>query len=138
MLRTDPYNGSTARAPFEPIKKAISKAKIPENSKVYIIAQHTVGFEYYVLRYEMTGAQFGKVPWSIGTQRNDGDIWTEPTIDVDKWSTILRDFDFVVMYSTTESFNTEFASIFEFEIVEPNTVYKVVKLQGDISLKKVS
>jgi opacity protein-like surface antigen len=138
MLNVSKYQGSEVRASFIPIKQAIEDANMPEQSKVYIIANHTVGFEYYVLRYEMAGMKFGKVPWSIGSTFGDGDIWTDPTWDIDKWSQELRAFDFVALYSTTESFNNEFGSLFESGIVDPNSVYRIIKTEDMVSLSKVS
>jgi hypothetical protein len=136
LLREPQYKGSEWREPFTPMIKAIGAAKIPEGSDVYIITQHKIGFEYYVLRYELIGAQFGQVPFSIGSQNGEGDIWTEPTMDAAKWSKTLRDFDFVVLYITTESFNKEFSSLFKGGVVEANTVYKVEKLAKTVVLSK--
>ena len=137
MLSTSRTNGSEARESFVPIKEAIRIADMPQQSKVYIIANHTVGFEYYVLRYEMAGNKFGQVPWSIGTPFGDTDIWTDPAWDIDRWSKELRAFDYVVLYSTTESFNAEFGSLFESGVVEPNSVYKILKTDDAVSLSKV-
>ena len=138
MLSVSKYQGSEARAPFIPIKQAIRAAQLPQQSKVYIIANHTVGFEYYVLRYEMAGKKFGQVPWSIGTTYGDGDIWTDPSWDIDRWSKELLAFEYVILYSTTESFNNEFGSLFESGIVEPNSVYRIIKTENAVSLSKVS
>jgi hypothetical protein len=138
MLSVSSYQGSDIRAQFIPMKEAINAAKLPKEAKVYIIANHTIGFEYYVLRYEMAGKQFGQVPWSIGSTYGDGDIWTDPAWDIERWSKELRDFDYVVLYSTTESFNNEFGSLFESGIVDPNSVYQVIKTEDSVSLLKVS
>ena len=139
LVRSPQFKGSESREPFAPMLKAIKAAEIPEGSKVYIITQHKIGFEFYVLRYEMIGAQFGEMPFSIGSpfDKKD-DHWTEPTMDAAKWSKTLRDFDFVVFYITTESFNKEFSSLFKGGVVEPNTVYRVVKTSDKVSLSKVS
>jgi hypothetical protein len=137
LLRTDPYKGNQIRAPFVPMIKAIKAAKIPEGDKVYIITQHAAGFEYYVLRYELIGAQFGEMPFSIGSPSGEGDIWTETTMDSAKWAQTLRDFDFVVLYITTESFKKEFSTLFKGGVVEPNTVYKIQKLPKTIMLSKI-
>ena len=136
LLRAPQHKGSEWREPFAPMVKAIKAAKIPEGSKVYIITQHKIGFEYYVLRYELIGAQFGEMPFSIGSPYGEGDIWTEPTMDAAKWSKTLRDFDFVVLYITTESFNEEFSSLFEGGVVEPNTIYKIEKLAKTVVLSE--
>ena len=138
MLRVSSTQGNDARKPFIPVIEAIAKANIPTESMVYIIANHTVGFEYHVLRYEMTGMKFGQVPWSIGSKFGDGDVWTDPAWDVERWSDELREFDYVVLYSTTESFNGEFGSLFESGNAEPNSVYRITKTSDGISLSKVN
>jgi hypothetical protein len=137
LLRIEQYKGSLTREPFVPMVKAIKAAGIPEGDRVYIITQHTAGFEYFVLRYELIGAQFGEVPFSIGSPSGESDIWTEPTMDAAKWSETLRDFDFVVLYITTESFKKEFSTLFEGGVVEPNTVYKIKKLANSVVLSKL-
>jgi hypothetical protein len=136
-LRSPQNKGSDVRVAFAPMVNAIKAAKIPEGSKVYIITQHTVGFEYYVLRYEMVGAQFGKNAFSIGFPYGEGDAWTDPTMGAEKWSMTLRDYDFVVLYNTTDRFNEEFSSLFESGVGEPNSVYKINKLANSVVLSKV-
>jgi hypothetical protein len=138
MLSVSKYQGSEARSSFIPTLESVERSEIPTQSKLFIIAQHTIGFEYFVLVYELTGMQFGRVPWSIGTTYGDEDIWTDPTWDIDKWSKELRSFDYVVLHSTTESFNGEFGSLFESGIVEPNSVYQIIKTEDGVSLSKVS
>lgn len=138
LLRTDQFKGIQYRTPFEPVTKAIDVADIPKGSQVWIIAQHTVGFEYYVLRYEMIDAKFGTVPWSIGSPNGDGDIWTDSAQTAQTWSQELRNFDYVVLYSASEGFYTEFGSLFESGIIDTNSVYKVIKTDGTVSLSKVN
>jgi hypothetical protein len=138
MLRSSPTLGIDSREPLFKTTKAIRSAKIPDGSKVYIVTQHRAGFEFYQLRYEMVGAQFGEMPFSIGTKKDEGDIWTEETMDAKKWSKTLQNFDFVVLSITTESFNDEFASLFKDGLVESDSVYKVMKSQESILLVKVA
>ncbi len=137
MLGVSKTQGSEVRKPFIPVVEAIKKAKIPERSKVYIVAQHTVGFEYFVLRYEMAGKKFGQVPWSMGTPFGDTDVWTDPTWDKEKWSNALQEFDYVVLYKTTEDFNSEFGSLFETGVVETDAVYRIVNDGSRVTLSKI-
>jgi hypothetical protein len=138
MLGVSSTQGSEVRKQFIPVVEAIRKAAMPEQSQVYIIAEHTVGFEYYVLRYEMANMKFGKVPWSIGTTYGEGDIWTDPAWDIRKWSNVLRGYDYVVLYRTTESFNSEFGSLFRSGVIDSESVYRVVKNGEKVSLSKVN
>ena len=137
LLRSPQNKGSVVREGFAPMVQAINAAKVPDGSKVYVITQHTVGFEYFVIRYEMIGAQFGKNAFSIGSKWGEDDIWTDPTMDAEKWSKTLRDYDFVVLYNTTDLFNEEFSSLFESGVGEPNSVYKIKKLANSVVLSKV-
>jgi hypothetical protein len=137
MLRAPHYKGIESRAPLDKMLKAIEVANIPEGAKVYIITQHKVGYEYFVLRYEMIYAQFEAVAFSIGSPYGEGDIWTDTTVDSEKWSETLLDFDYVVLYNSTESFINEFSSLFEDGIVEENSVYKTVKLSNSSLLTKI-
>lgn len=138
MLRSSPNLGIDWREPLFKTTNAIKAAKIPDGSKVYIVTQHRAGFEFYLLRYEMVGAQFGEMPFSIGTKKDEGDIWTEEAMGAKKWSETLRDFDFVVLSITTESFNDEFSSLFKDGIVESDSVYKVMKYQNRVLLVKAA
>jgi len=138
MLRSAPTRGIEKREPLLETTRAIKTAKIPDGSKVYIVTQHRDGFEYFLLRYEMVGAKFGEVPFSLGAKKDEGDIWTDESIDAKKWSETLRDFDFVVLSITTEGFNEEFSSLFEDGLVESDSVYKVMKNQNSVILVKVS
>lgn len=138
MLRSSPNLGIDWREPLFKTTNAIKAAKIPDGSKVYIVTQHRAGFEFYLLRYEMVGAQFGEMPFSIGTKKDEGDIWTEESMGAKKWSETLRDFDFVVLSITTESFNDEFSSLFKDGIVESDSVYKVMKYQNRVLLVKAA
>ncbi len=137
MLRTPQNKEMPFRDALAPMVAAIKVAKIPEGAKVYIITQHKVGYEYFVLRYEMMGAQFGAVPFSIGSPSGEGDIWTDPSMDAKKWSKTLLDFDYVVLANATMSFANEYYSLFKDGIILDNSVYKVVKLSDSILLEKI-
>ena len=138
LLRTDQFKGQQYRTPFEPIVKAIDVADIPKGSQVWIIAQHTAGFEYYVLRYELLNFKFGTASWSIGSQNGEGDIWTDSDQTSQTWSEELKSYDYVVLYSASENFYTEFGSLFESGIIDTNSIYKVEKGDNSISLSKIN
>jgi hypothetical protein len=140
MLSVSRNQGSEVRAPLIPILEAVENAKMPEGSRVWIITQHTVGFEYYVLRYEMQNSryEFGEKPFSIGTPYGDTDMWTAPDRTLEKWSDELIDWDYIVFYQSTESFNKQFAALFESGSAESNSVYKVKIAEDEVSLVKVS
>ena len=137
MIRSNPLRGEEIRVIYDPIKAKIKAAKIPDNSKVWIISQHDSGFDYYVLRYEMINLKFGNTAWSIGKPYDDSDIFTDKTMTSSTWANELRQYDYVILYSTTKSFNDEFSGVFDSGTSESNSVYKVVKEPEKVTLTKV-
>jgi len=116
----------------------ISEMNLNKGDRVWIIAQHTVGFEFFLFQYELLPAEVGKIPWSIGSTYGPGDIWTDPKITPEKWSAALNDFDYVLISNTTESFIKEFGYLFDStaELDRPG-FYKVEKLAESIQLTRV-
>jgi hypothetical protein len=86
----------------------------------------------------MINLKFGDAAWSIGTPYDESDIWTDAGISATQWSQELRDYDYVVLYANSESFNEEFSTIFESGTVEPGNVYQVIKNPEGVSLVKVT
>jgi hypothetical protein len=128
---------SQVRAQFEPVLEQAKQAGIKPGDRVWIIAQHTTGFEYWVMRYSLmetsvTGA------WSIGSKLDEGDVWTEEK-SASEWAEELRDYDYVVVLRATESFADQFGELFEnpFDATSPS-VFKVEDVRGSITLTKTS
>ncbi len=90
----------------------INNMGLTQEHKVWIIAQHTFGFEFYFFQYELLPASVGRAPWSIGSNYGPGDIWTDTKITVDVWDEMLNDYDFVLVNNVTESFSKEFGQLF--------------------------
>ena len=86
--------------------------------KVWFIAEHTVGFEFYLFQYELLPASIGRSPWSIGSPYGPGDLWTDTNITREVWDKRLNDFDYVFVHSANEVFLKEFGSLFE----DPSTL----------------
>jgi hypothetical protein len=101
---------SQVRAQFEPVLEQAKQAGIEPGDKVWIIAQHTTGFEYWVMRYSLmetsaTGA------WSIGSKLDEGDVWTKEK-SASEWAQELIDYDYVIVLQASESFSAEFGDLF--------------------------
>ncbi len=129
---------SQVRSTFEIQRWLISKMSLPPNSKVWIVAQHTKGFEFYLLQYELLPANVGKIPFSIGSPSDPGDLWTDQSYDVAKWSKELETYDYVFINNVTETFVKEFGSMFQ----DPSSLnlpgfYKVSRVDDSIILIKV-
>lgn len=118
------------RSQFAPLAQQAQMAGIEKGSKVWIIAQHTSGFEYWIYRYMILQAHVNQGSWSIGTKSGDGDMWTTE-MDQAEWAKQLGDYEFVVFLSANETFMNEFGGIFkdQSQLNSTNT-FKVVK-QGD-------
>ena len=129
---------SQVRALFEPLLENAEQAGVQAGDKVWIIAQHTNGFEYWVLRYSLMGSEVNPNGWSIGSPASDEDIWTLGKSPSD-WAQNLWDYDYVLIYALTDSFATEFEGVFDVipDIGSPH-VYKVAGDGPDLLLTKVS
>lgn len=114
------------RSQYDFQRNMIKEMNFTIDDNVWFIAEHTVGFEFYMFQYELMPANIGRSPWSIGTGYGPGDIWTDSSITPEVWDSKLDDFDFVFVHSVTDSFVKEFGKMFE----DPNSlkgtgIYKV-------------
>jgi hypothetical protein len=96
--------------------------------KVWIICQDTMGFEFYLFQYEVLPASVGSIPFSIGTPSSEQDIWTDPKMTIDKWDSALSEYDYVIVFKSTETFIKEYGDLFE----DPSTlneqgIYRIEK-----------
>jgi hypothetical protein len=103
---------SQVRAQFEPVLEQAKQAGIEAGDRVWIIAQHTAGFEYLVLRYELLTSEIVDSAWSIGSSSSNEDIWTSAKT-AEQWSQDLRGYDFVLVYKVSDSFVSEFGGLFK-------------------------
>ncbi len=128
---------SQVRAQFEPVIEQARDAGIETGDKVWIIAQHTTGFEYWVLRYSFMENETNSGFWSLGSKADENDVWTSEQSAPD-WAEKLRDFDFVVVFRQSSSFQSEFAPLFKSPAeVKDSTVFAVDKTGLDLKLNRV-
>jgi hypothetical protein len=127
---------SQVRAQFEPVLEQVKKTGIAPGDKVWIIAQHTTGFEYFVLRYELLDNSVNDPDWSIGSRYNEEDVWTSPKTQAE-WASELKDYDYVLVYVASESFVDEFGGLFEeSQGISASTVFEVLDNGRSVSLKR--
>jgi hypothetical protein len=129
---------SQVRTQFEPVLEQAKQAGIEPGDKVWIIAQHTTGFEYWVLRYSLMENEANSGFWSIGSRADENDVWTAEKTE-SEWAEELKDYDYVVVLRATESFADQFGELFEnpFDATSPS-VFKVEDVRGSITLTKTS
>jgi hypothetical protein len=124
------------RSQFEPVLEQVNEAGIKPGEKIWIVAQHTTGFEYLVLRYSLLTNPVNLAAWSLGSKMDEGDIWTAEK-SASEWAKELKDYDYVVILKATESFATEFGDLFSHpEDLSTWSVFKVGNSEGKVSLMK--
>jgi hypothetical protein len=128
---------SQVRAQFEPVLEQARQAGIRPGDKVWIIAQHTTGFEYWVMRYSLMENETNSGTWSLGSKADENDVWTAEK-SVSEWAQELADYDYVVTLEVTDTFAKEFAGIFEnLGDLDSSSVFAVEKADSRVSLIRV-
>lgn len=135
---TQPTSTSdTLRAQFETITQKIEFAQFSTDSKIYVITQHKIGFEYYYINYAAFPADVAAMPFSIGKDFGPSDFWTDNNMTPEKWERTLDDFDFVIIYNVSESFVNDYKSIFlDEDKIEEMSIYYVEHMNSGNKLVK--
>jgi hypothetical protein len=127
---------SKVRAQFEPVLEQARAAGIEPGDKVWIIAQHTTGFEYWVLRYSLMENETNSDSWSLGAKADENDVWTAEK-SVSEWSGDLKGYDYVLLFQKSESFQSEFSILFEKSAdVSDSSVFRISDEEGDVRLTR--
>jgi hypothetical protein len=134
----NPYGySSQVRAQFEPVLEQAKQAGIQPGDKVWIIAQHTTGFEYWVLRYSLMENETNSGTWSLGSRADENDVWTAEKTAAE-WAEELKGYDYVLLFRATDSFASEFGGLFGGSTeVESSRVFQVDNSGSTPSLKIV-
>jgi hypothetical protein len=128
---------SQVRAQFEPVLEQARAAGIEPGDKVWIIAQHTTGFEYWVLRYELMENETNSDSWSLGTKADENDVWTVEK-SASEWGDDLKGFDYVLVYRATESLVNDFSELFANPSeLQDSTVFSGTEAIDSIGLTRV-
>lgn len=136
FVKNPPAASQLARAPYEPLVAEMRSAGVGQGDTVWIIAQHTMGGEYWILRYELMPAT-AVGAWSIGTPRDSSDIWTDTTITPKRWATELQDVDFVALYTVTQDFRSQYADLFvDSADIADDALFTVDEIDGRIQLER--
>jgi hypothetical protein len=83
-------------------------------TKVYLIAQESTGFEYYYLHSSLRPYLVDNVmAWSLGEPFYDGDVWTK-TETCSQWQETLQtgDYEYVLLYHVNDYFRENFSAAF--------------------------
>ncbi len=125
----------SVRTPFNEIIKKVDMLSINSNSKIWIICEHTAGFEYWILQFDLINHLVNpNFTWSIGQKSSKDDLWTLE-IEVNEWEKRLQEYDYVIIYNVDNSFIQGFGSIFkDTSEIKSNSIYKIEKTGSEIEL----
>jgi hypothetical protein len=100
------------RRSMEPMLRFVAKY-VDTDRKVYVVAQNSVGFSYYIIRYELAPRIVEDFPWTFGKKLCDRDVWTHD-VSTEKWASVLVEdkFDFVLVAQSDKEFWDKFRSLF--------------------------
>lgn len=116
----------------------IQQAGLKNGDKVWFISQHSNGFEYWIMRYELLNVDLGG-SWSIGFPSGDSDVWTNSQLTVDVWGSQLREFKFVAIYNLSDAFISQYSKLFGgITMVNANSVYRVIPSADSVNLIQVN
>jgi hypothetical protein len=90
-----------------------AQGSAPE-TKVYLIAQESTGFEYYYLHSSLRPYLVDNVfAWSLGEPFYDGDIWTKTETCSQLQETLQTgDYEYVLLYHVNDYFRENFSAAF--------------------------
>ena len=102
-----------------------------EEKRVWIIAQEQDGLDYWSIRYSLRpecDTDIAEGSWSLsagGDSMYAGDQWSSQ-MSAERWQELLKDFDYVLIYRTDDSFREDYGSLFEDpEGIANEQIYKV-------------
>jgi len=124
---------------YRPVLAAAERAGVTDQDRVWIIAEHTRGKEYWILRYGLMPSPPQAGQWSIGSPKDASDIWTAE-MTAAEWGKRLSDegYDYVLVYRTTPNFASEFGSLFvDPHDIRSNSVFKVENIDETVQLVEV-
>ncbi|HOZ54946.1 MAG TPA: hypothetical protein PK993_02730 [Clostridia bacterium] len=116
----------TERSSYDKLNRIVNK-NVKKNEKVYFIATNTVGYEYYLAKYELTPIQINKGnTWSIGQKYYEADIWTSYKTTETWKDELLNEYDYVYLYKIDKEFIANFGKLFNDSELQENSLYRVV------------
>ena len=110
LTRQHVASAAAVRAPYDATAAAARTAGIGAGDDVWILDEHTTGFGYYVLSYELVDSH--TTGWSVGPLKDEADVWTQD-LTVDQWADALTDVDYVLVHHTEPAFVERYSSLFD-------------------------
>ena len=126
------YDTKEIREPYTEVAKQVKNYLKDEKASIYIISEHTSGYDYYVLKYSLRENLRKVSPtytWSIGEPYSEEDIWTFKTTAKEWWKNLKENYDYVYLYHTNDYFMQNFKNLFEKDQIKERHLYKVDKVK---------
>lgn len=109
------------RQPYEHVARHVLDLTQNKAKKVYIISQESSDFDYYVLHYSMQPCISHYSDWSANPEKPQ----------VNEWKSLLKEYDYVVLYELGERFADNYGVLFENkEDIREHAVYEVNQQTG--------
>jgi len=118
-----------ARRRYEPVKRIIDNID-GRREKIWLIDQHSNGYGFQVMRYNLAPISVSKGGWSLGTPAGERDVWTR-NITAAEWAEELKSFQWVYLVGVEASFVQNFHSLFEDPATIANDAFYKVRADGD-------
>jgi hypothetical protein len=104
--------------------------QIPETARIYIIWQHTHGYEYWIVRYELLPRPVNRSCWSLGTPYAENDIWTCP-LTPEELRDELSTFDYLLIAHAGEGLHAQYPSIMPPLDAGSTNLYRIDAMDND-------
>jgi hypothetical protein len=94
---------------LQPLRRV--EAAAGSGDKVYLLFQHTNGFEHWIAKYELAPLRTNLDCWSVGVPWGPDDVWTCP-LTPSELAVRLKRYDYVFIGQTNDGFWDRFAPLF--------------------------
>ena len=124
-----PQEKTDFRKSMEPMLHFVLQ-HVGAKQKVYIVAQNTTGFAYWVLRYELIPRPVNPWNWTLGRVRCANDLW-DYDISANQWASLLTGgkFEFVLVSESNDEFWTRYRGLFQKGATDGAAVF-LYKVEG--------
>jgi hypothetical protein len=116
----------TIRAPYTQIEKYQSLFT-PED-KIYLIAQHTNGYAFWILRYNLTPIRTQNIygSWSLGGPYDATDVWYRDITPQAFKEELIAGYAYVYIYKYDERFIAQYGALFaNVDDIKNQTLFRV-------------
>lgn len=139
------FDGLNLRIPFhyhsttDCYRDDITKLKkhTPENARVFLVSQKSVGLEMFAFKYLASPRYFNFHYYNLGKKETKEDIHRENlSLDEVKKMLFSEKYDFVYIQKIDDEFIRSYSGLF-LESPEEKCLYKIEKIGGELSLRKI-